>query len=816
MNQVKQMSQILQEVNHSGPELKLVKCLAVHNEEEWVEYNMRNCYDEFDIIRVVEGAVEGRPNSTKDGHSTDRTLELVKNFPDPDNKIELYTGDRFFKSLEEQKQTFLDVANPGEWLFITDCLTGDRCVPVQIDGKTQVITLEELFEFYRESKTYSQYRFVGGHEILTVSNLKTLSVSRINYPEHKLEKGNRGAVKLSKYFRSKLTKKQLVVLDLYESGELKFNQQHNAIIRSLRKKLNELREVVLEWKDVSRLTRKPTDKNIVLTRSKHGETRTTDDHRLACEVDGQEILYTKTKFFNKTSSQDLLQASSVNQDVVGEIRLSDWIDAKRFGLFVGNDDPHHINRCLHYNSPRSDQRKFSFQDLYFGPDIEDLCWLLGYYAAVGSVDKTMANFRVCGSKEDVDRCEAILNKFGRFTSHRGMTEKHTGTEVHYLSITSSVVIQIFAELFGLGAKNKQVPGFVFHLDKYSKEAFLSGYNAGDGHTVNLIGNNKEVATTVSPKLLGGICLLNKYLGRDISLTYREPEQFNDEYDRDRTSYSCYQNVIKRRNSKSVVQINQGKTKEWVYDLVVPETHNFCDAAGMIVVHNCDEFYMDGEINRVREAIKKRPLASEIIPTFLHFYRDFFHIKAPHPEWQPQHQRIIRYRPGLRYHTHPVATDGKGRCTYFTPEYQPHRFTIPELYIFHYGHAKGKEFHEMKRKFYQSELEKFELSDGTNASQKFDEKFKEFMEYTEDLNTVLYYGDKHPTVLDKHPWRYTCDAESKYWTPFKSDKPQQYVRNEEIKNWKSNFVYSSKELPNIVLFMMGPWKKVQPFYNVIKV
>ena len=119
--QQKQMVSILSDVNHTGPETKLVKCLAVHNEEDWVEYNLANCYDEFDIIRIVEGAVVGRPNSSDDGHSTDATLDKIRSFPDPDNKIELYTGKRFFKSLEEQKQTFLDYANDGEWLFIIDC-----------------------------------------------------------------------------------------------------------------------------------------------------------------------------------------------------------------------------------------------------------------------------------------------------------------------------------------------------------------------------------------------------------------------------------------------------------------------------------------------------------------------------------------------------------------------------------------------------------------------------------------------------------------------------------------------------------------------
>ena len=108
------MLDILDELELASREPVLVKCLAVHNEEDWVEYNLANCYEEFDIIRVIEGAVSGRPKSTEGGHSTDATLELIRNFPDPHNKVQLITQDRFFKSLEEQKQTFIELANEGE------------------------------------------------------------------------------------------------------------------------------------------------------------------------------------------------------------------------------------------------------------------------------------------------------------------------------------------------------------------------------------------------------------------------------------------------------------------------------------------------------------------------------------------------------------------------------------------------------------------------------------------------------------------------------------------------------------------------------
>lgn len=233
----------------------------------------------------------------------------------------------------------------------------------------------------------------------------------------------------------------------------------------------------------------------------------------------------------------------------------------------------------------------------------------------------------------------------------------------------------------------------------------------------------------------------------------------------------------------------------------------------LFIVDCDEFYLEGDINRVREAIKKHPLSSEIIPTFLHFYRDFYHIRAPHPEWQPQHQRIIRYRKGLRYHTHPVATDKQGRCTYFSPEYQPDRYTIPGLYIFHYGHAKGAEFHKMKAEFYRSELAKFE-GRGGDASKEFDIKLDEFVNYKEKHEDILSYAANHPAVLDNHPQRWTGD--SHYSEEFICGPEGQKEYN--VKNWKQDKVYSQDKLPNIVVWMEDFWgtKRMNPFYNTIEV
>lgn len=219
-----------------------------------------------------------------------------------------------------------------------------------------------------------------------------------------------------------------------------------------------------------------------------------------------------------------------------------------------------------------------------------------------------------------------------------------------------------------------------------------------------------------------------------------------------------------------------------------------------LICDADEFYMDGDVNRIREAIKLHPAASEFIPTFLHFYRDFSHIRDYHPEWVSWHQRILKYQPGLRYYTHPVATDAQGKCTYFTPEYQMKRYMLPNIYIYHYGHAKSAEFHKMKSEFYKSELDKFNLEDGTNASHKFDEKLDEFLNYKEDLSQVLAFDEKHPSVIQGHPL-------ATYVEEFYLDKP-------EIHNWKQAKAYS-EPMPTIPQWMYFE-KRMTPFYNSVEV
>lgn len=104
------MDIIFSETNFNPDNIKIIQCVAAHNEEDWVSYPILSIYNEIDIVLLIEGAVKGRPNSTEGGHSTDKTLDIIRKIPDPNSKIKLITKDGFFKDLEEQKQIFLDQA----------------------------------------------------------------------------------------------------------------------------------------------------------------------------------------------------------------------------------------------------------------------------------------------------------------------------------------------------------------------------------------------------------------------------------------------------------------------------------------------------------------------------------------------------------------------------------------------------------------------------------------------------------------------------------------------------------------------------------
>jgi hypothetical protein len=228
----------------------------------------------------------------------------------------------------------------------------------------------------------------------------------------------------------------------------------------------------------------------------------------------------------------------------------------------------------------------------------------------------------------------------------------------------------------------------------------------------------------------------------------------------------------------------------------------------LAIVDCDEFYLDGDVLKLKEYIKLHPLASEFMVTFLHFYRDFKHIRDFGQEWILSHQRCVRWRRGARYFTHPVLSLEDGSCTYFNPAIQQLRFVTP-LFIYHYGHAKGIDFHKSKKDFYDSELKKYPAGEGKTAADAFDEKFREFVGYSEKLDTVLVYDGPQPSVLANHPIaKELCEF---------YQKPEIAAQ---IRNWKQSDYYKlHPNLPTIPQWQLN-WRwapaRMQPTYNPVEV
>jgi hypothetical protein len=217
----------------------------------------------------------------------------------------------------------------------------------------------------------------------------------------------------------------------------------------------------------------------------------------------------------------------------------------------------------------------------------------------------------------------------------------------------------------------------------------------------------------------------------------------------------------------------------------------------LLINDCDEFYKPEDITLLRKAIEWQPTASEFVPMFLHFYRDFQHIAKPASEWQPQHQRFFRFVSGMKYTSHPVVTDKDNQCTYFSPHYQYRRFIIPDWYVWHYGYARPNmnSVMENKKNYYEKELAKH-----GGANKPFEVKANMFLNRTENLDDFCSYPlELHPEIMQNHPESEGIDEE---WY------------GKKIQDWKSVEPYSLKEVPNIFLWMTGLNPRMAWFSNQI--
>ena len=98
--------------------MKITAGMIVLNGEPFVAYSLRAMYEFADEIIVIEGAVEdAMVVANPDGSSKDGTVETIRNFPDPEDKITLVQGR--WKDKLEQSNAYLARAT-GDYVWQVD------------------------------------------------------------------------------------------------------------------------------------------------------------------------------------------------------------------------------------------------------------------------------------------------------------------------------------------------------------------------------------------------------------------------------------------------------------------------------------------------------------------------------------------------------------------------------------------------------------------------------------------------------------------------------------------------------------------------
>ena len=131
---------------------------------------------------------------------------------------------------------------------------------------------------------------------------------------------------------------------------------------------------------------------------------------------------------------------------------------------------------------------------------EDLCRLIGYFLAEGSYKKSGINlsFHINETEYLNDVKKIIKNIFGLEYYETIIVENNS----HSISISSETLLIFFRDFLNIksGAKNKQIPNFIFSSGEKCISSFLYGYFAGDGTKYK----NRISATSISKKLINKI------------------------------------------------------------------------------------------------------------------------------------------------------------------------------------------------------------------------------------------------------------------------------------------------------------------------
>jgi hypothetical protein len=87
--------------------MKISYVMNVLNGEPFISYQLDSIYNYAHEIIIVEGAYQKFAHAAVNGRSIDRTIELIKNYPDPEKKIQLIIKPGYYYDRTEMCNEFL-------------------------------------------------------------------------------------------------------------------------------------------------------------------------------------------------------------------------------------------------------------------------------------------------------------------------------------------------------------------------------------------------------------------------------------------------------------------------------------------------------------------------------------------------------------------------------------------------------------------------------------------------------------------------------------------------------------------------------------
>ena len=137
--------------------------IIVLNGEPFTRYCLRSLYPYAHEIIVVEGAAPGAAGvATPDGHSTDGTLEVLRQFKeeeDPENKLQIVVREGYWSEKDEMSQAYAERA------------TGDYLWQVDVDEFYKAADIETILSMLRDdpsitSISFRMINFWGGFDYI--------------------------------------------------------------------------------------------------------------------------------------------------------------------------------------------------------------------------------------------------------------------------------------------------------------------------------------------------------------------------------------------------------------------------------------------------------------------------------------------------------------------------------------------------------------------------------------------------------------------------------------------------------------------------